>query len=188
MWNQSLNVGEGVNLLLNKVFVNKRFWLWLKGSRGKLVAGCSLGSSFKMGVVLFGFFFLLWLNSLHLFCCHKIFLYLGQQDPSFHRGEWLSRAVAVRWAQTGQRIVSFPRFLRVAVAWECHSRSSPDQDFNCVNPRTLTGCTTWKSYNAKFHSTPSPSADQSSSNQLRSETGSKPAPSQVLAQSDREGA
>lgn len=181
MWNQSLNVGEGVNLVLNKVFVNKRFWLWLKGSWDRLVVEFGLASSFKMGAAPF-FLSLLWLNSLHLFCWHKLLLYLGQHDPRFHREAWLSTAVAEWWAQTGQRIVSVPHFLRVAVAWGCHSHSSPDQDFNCDSPRTCIGCTTWKSYNAKFRSTPSPTADQSSYNQPWSETGSKPAPSQVLAQ------
>lgn len=53
-WNPSQNVSEGVNLelLLNKVFVNRRLRLWQKGSWDRPVVGFGLGSSFKTGFVI----------------------------------------------------------------------------------------------------------------------------------------
>lgn len=131
-------------------------------------------------------FFLLWSHSLHLLCCHEIFVYLGQ-FPGFTGKPGSVELVAVREHRQGRGLFPLLTFWVV----QCHGKAraipfSSDQDFSCVNPRTSIGCTTPKSTNANFDRIPSRRTAHRSYSQLSSEIGYKPEPSQLFSWSDKE--
>lgn len=130
-------------------------------------------------------FFLLWSNSLQLLCCHEIFVYLGQ-FPGFTGKCGSVELVAVRENRQGKGLFPFLTFSVV----QGHGKAraipfSPDQDFNCVNPRTSIECTTPKGYNANFDRIPSSRTAHRSYSQLWSEIGYKPEPLQLFSWPDK---
>lgn len=112
--------------------------------------------------------------------------WLFRTIPRFHREVWLSvSAVREHWERKG--------LFQFLIFWvvQCHGKAravpfSPDQDFNCVTPRTSIARTTPKSSNESFHRTPRPRIAQGSYSQLWSEIGYKPEPLQLFSWSDKE--
>lgn len=183
-WNPSLTVNKRLNLALalNKVLLHRRLLLWQKGSWEEPVVWFGLGSLFKKS-----FFSSSYVVGLCICFAVTGVLFISDKISHFAGKRGTAELVAVSWAQREYGIIAVSCFLSGAVPWQnlsCPSLSRLRLQWSHLG--TCAGWTSPKSYDAKFPSTPGPTADQSSYKQLWSESGSKPTPSQMFSRSEKE--